>query len=81
MSRHHPIPTDASYELDTNHAAWLYLDNAQVPIVARSRRRVVVEAGGTRHRLWRRRLERDGVDQTDGLTFTVSHYAFVAEQE
>lgn len=72
---YYPPPTDAPFDLRADRGRWLYLDGAgQVPIVARTRRRVVVDVRGSRYHLCRRRLERDGIDIVDGLTFSVSRY-------
>jgi hypothetical protein len=58
----HPTPSDAPFDLDTGRTRWLY-DAAgnQIPIVARSRRSIVVDRFGHRHELRRRALERTGV--------------------
>lgn len=73
--RNFPKPsTDAPFDLRSDRSRWLYLDGAQVPIVACTRRRVVVHAFGSRYHLCRRRLERDGIDVVNGLAFSVSRY-------
>ena len=73
---YHPTPSDSPFNLTTENARWLYLgDGTQLPIVARSRRRIIVECYGERVRLCRRRLERDGFAAAGSRVFFVTSYS------
>ncbi len=73
---HHPTATNAPYEMDVGRAGWIHDANGNpVPIVARSRRRITVDAFGTRLVLKRRHLETLGyATANNGAQFFVSRY-------
>ena len=72
---YHPRPSRAPFNLEPIHARFLYLNGgAQVPIVRRSRRRVVVDIHGQRLTLSRRALEQHGIDHAGGHALAVTSY-------
>ncbi len=67
------LPTIAPF--DVERGPWIYDDcGRQLPVIAVTRRRVIVAAGRERVTLKRRHLQRDGFDTVGDVHIYVSRY-------